>query len=456
LAQVGCGICGGHVDNMEGTKDETLQRGLKRTHDWFVGDKSLPNPRPGYTHGPARDLHLKLKLMAEYDHIPSEFRQADALDASSGVVPSTPLPEIAPQRPASSELQLSLQNANSGAILAVDKGPVVPRPVWQRPWKLTRVISGHSGWVRCIDVDASNEWFVTSGNDRLIKFWDLATGTLKLTLTGHSSNVRDVKIHPKYKYLFTCAEDNEVKCWDLEQNKVIRGYHGHLSGVYCLALHPTLDVVVSGGRDAAVRVWDMRTKKAVFVLSGHQGAINCIESQPSEPQLVSGAMDNMVRLWDLAAGKCAVTLTNHKKSVRSIAIHPSEYTFASCAQDHIKVWKCPKGNFERNVDGYGGILNCSAIREENGSSILVTGSDNGQLHFHDWRSGHKFQTIEGRPQPGSLDAENGIFAMAFDKSYSRLITAECDKTIKVYKEDEDATPETHPINWRPPKNVGRF
>ena len=29
---------------------------------------------------------------------------------------------------------------------------------------------------------------------------------------------------------------------------------------------------------------------------------------------------------------------------------------------------------------------------------------------------------------------------------SRLITAEADKTIKVWKEDPDATPETHPID----------
>ena len=28
----------------------------------------------------------------------------------------------------------------------------------------------------------------------------------------------------------------------------------------------------------------------------------------------------------------------------------------------------------------------------------------------------------------------------------RLITTECDKTIKIWKEDEDATPETHPID----------
>ena len=122
----------------------------------------------------------------------------------------------------------------------------------------------------------------------------------------------------------------------------------------------------------------------------------------------------------------------------------------------VEVWRCPKGNFERNIDGHGGILNCSAMREEDGSTILVAGADNGQLHFWDWRTGHKFQTIEGRVQPGSLEAENAIFACTFDKSYSRLLTAECDKTIKVYKEDEEATPETHPLDWKAPKNIGRF
>lgn len=39
---------------------------------------------------------------------------------------------------------------------------------------------------------------------------------------------------------------------------------------------------------------------------------------------------------------------------------------------------------------------------------------------------------------GSLDSEAGIFAMSFDRSGSRLITCEADKTIKMYKEDEEA------------------
>ena len=39
---------------------------------------------------------------------------------------------------------------------------------------------------------------------------------------------------------------------------------------------------------------------------------------------------------------------------------------------------------------------------------------------------------------GSLDSEKGIYAMTFDKSFSRLLTAEADKSIKIYREDPES------------------
>jgi pleiotropic regulator 1 len=38
--------------------------------------------------------------------------------------------------------------------------------------------------VRAVAVDPSNDFSVT-GADRMLKFWDLATGHLRVTLTGH-------------------------------------------------------------------------------------------------------------------------------------------------------------------------------------------------------------------------------------------------------------------------------
>jgi len=41
-------------------------------------------------------------------------------------------------------------------------------------------------------------------------------------------------------------------------------------------------------------------------------------------------------------------------------------------------------------------------------------------------------------------ARPGSHASSFDVTGKRLVTCEADKTIKMWKEDENATPETHP------------
>ncbi|KAI8138539.1 WD40-repeat-containing domain protein [Fennellomyces sp. T-0311] len=309
------------------------------------------------------------------------------------------------------------------------------RPVWHAPWKLMRVISGHLGWVRAVTVEPGNKWFATGAGDRTIKIWDLASGTLKLSLTGHISTVRGLAVSPRHPYLFSCGEDKMVKCWDLEQNKVIRQYHGHLSGVYSLSLHPTLDVLVTSGRDATARVWDMRTKQNVHVLTGHTSTVSDVKCQEADPQVITGSMDSTIRLWDLAAGKTMGVLTHHKKSVRALAIHPTEFGFASGSADNIKGWKCPEGTFIQNYEGRKSIINTLSI---NPDGVIFSGGDNGSMGFHDWRSGYQFQSMETTVQPGSLDAEAGIFASTFDRTGLRLITGEADKTIKIYKEDDNA------------------
>ena len=133
----------------------------------------------------------------------------------------------------------------------------------------------------------------------------------------------------------------------------------------------------------------------------------------------------------------AVLNVRTRLQVRSIAIHPSEYTFASASPDNIKKWKCPEGKFLHNITGHNAIVNALAINEDN---VMAAGADNGKVHMYDWKTGHNYQTLETIAQPGSLESERAIFSMAFDHSGSRLITGEADKTIKIWKEDPDATP----------------
>ncbi|KAF7986820.1 hypothetical protein HWV62_12644 [Athelia sp. TMB] len=420
-----------------------LRRSAKRTRDIFASfpDDGLKDDEKSARvrisvkiHDEYRDFkELPPSLLAQQGPVgparPKANQKAITAGPSSEISRAIATIDTTPQ-----QRQSTLTSSSTlSQALSLHKTTRTIKPTYHAPWKLVRVISGHLGWVRSAAVEPGNKWFATGAGDRVIKIWDLASGELKLSLTGHISTVRGLAVSPRHPYLFSCGEDKMVKCWDLEANKVIRHYHGHLSGVYSLSLHPTLDVLVTSGRDASARVWDMRTKAQIHVLAGHTGTVADVKCQDSDPQVITGSMDSTVRLWDLAAGKTMVTLTHHKKSVRALAIHPTEYSFASgsAGGNNIKKWKCPEGTFVHNFSGHNAIINTLSVNAE---GVMFSGADNGSLTFWDYNTGTPFQNMEDVPQPGSLEAEAGVFCSTFDQTGTRLITGGADKTIKIYAE----------------------
>ena len=121
-------------------------------------------------------------------------------------------------------------------------------------------------------------------------------------------------------------------------------------------------------------------------------------------------------------------LTNHKKSVRSLALHPTDFTFASggaglflhcfspflmvqlCFStsfitDNIKKWELPDSKFMKNFSGHDSIIHGLSVNHDD---VLFSGADNGTMKFWDWKTGHCFQSMKTKPQPGSLSSEAGL------------------------------------------------
>ena len=279
-------------------------RSQKRAHEMFISDQgNLPEvdkemdsfikrikAKAYYgarlVQNAEQEKSRKLAYENRPDTVISENTENPAMANSASTMPSDPIEQNSGSTPSSGQLVAFTGGNQLATRKAMNMS--MPKPNWHAPWKLYRVISGHTGWVRSVAVEPGNQWFCTGAADRVIKIWDLASGKLKLSLTGHVSTVRGLVVSPRQPYLFSCGEDRQVKCWDLEYNKVIRHYHGHLSAVYDLALHPTIDVLVSCGRDSTARVWDMRTKVNIHTLTGHTSTVGSVVCQATDPQIITG------------------------------------------------------------------------------------------------------------------------------------------------------------------------
>ena len=114
----------------------------------------------------------------------------------------------------------------------------------------------------------------------------------------------------------------------------------------------------------------------------------------------------------------------------------------------MKKWQTLDGRFISNYRGHNSVINALACNDD---GVLVSGGDDGTLRFWDYGTGHCFQSTETVVQPGSLDAERGVYSVEFDQTGTRMITGEADKSIKIWKEVEGTDETTDPIDmkmWR--------
>jgi WD40 repeat protein len=78
---------------------------------------------------------------------------------------------------------------------------------------LQQTLEGHSGWVRSVAFSHDSKLLASASYDKTVKVWDAATGTLQQTLEGHSGWVRSVAFSHDSK-LLASASFETVKVWD--------------------------------------------------------------------------------------------------------------------------------------------------------------------------------------------------------------------------------------------------
>ncbi|NXX44697.1 CFA52 protein, partial [Tricholaema leucomelas] len=70
-----------------------------------------------------------------------------------------------------------------------------------------------SGSINGMDITSDGAYFVTGGDDHLVKLWDYKEGAMTHVGEGHSGNITRLKICPGNKYIVSVSADGAILLW---------------------------------------------------------------------------------------------------------------------------------------------------------------------------------------------------------------------------------------------------
>jgi WD40 repeat protein len=109
---------------------------------------------------------------------------------------------------------------------------------------------------------ADGKTLLTSGSDRVLRFWDVATGrqTRTVKLQGKAGPGRLVTLSPDGKLL--AAQDNGVLVlWEVDSGKELKTLPAPKANVSYLYFSPNGKILAVGRSDWRVSFWDWETEK---------------------------------------------------------------------------------------------------------------------------------------------------------------------------------------------------
>jgi WD40 repeat protein len=195
---------------------------------------------------------------------------------------------------------------------------------------------GHAGAVRALAFSPDSKRLATAGDDRSVRFLDLASGKTTLILWGHEGAVRLVRFSPDGKLLLTGSADGTARLWDATTGEQKAALRGHGKEITSAEFQPDGRRVLTTGADGTARVWDVSPPAEVaHVLRGHAGKINSLAFSPDGRRLLTAADDETPRLWDPATGRELMRLGEGKRlgAVRSARFSPDGARVVTASQN---------------------------------------------------------------------------------------------------------------------------
>ncbi|MGH1396715.1 MAG: protein kinase domain-containing protein [Trichormus sp.] len=315
-------------------------------------------------------------------------------------------------------IQRSYNTAPGKAFLAQ------PQKTTLREVALLKTLPGHENTVSSVAVSPDGKIIASSGDDRTIKLWNIATGQQVATLTGHSRKVNIVAISPDGQTLVSGSDDNTIKIWNLKTCQVMHTLTGHSDAIHALAISANNKTLVSGSDDKTVKVWNITNGRLITSLRGHRFWIRSVAISPDNMTIASGSFDKTIKIWNLQTESLLRTIAGRSETVTSIAFSPDGNILASASRDRtIKLWNIQEGT--RLLTLRGSTETVTAIAFSPDGNTLASASRDQTIKLWNLETGEEIRTLMGH--------ENTVTSVAFTPDGQSLVSGSEDNTIRIWR-----------------------
>ncbi|MFB2833045.1 NB-ARC domain-containing protein [Floridanema evergladense] len=298
----------------------------------------------------------------------------------------------------------------------------------------SKLLKGHTGWVRSVAFSPDGEVLASSSSDRTIKLWDYQTGECLRTYTGHQGSVYSIAFSPTGDLIVSGSGDRTVKFWDCYSDNCVKTLYGQTNEVCCVAFSSDEQTIACVSLDQTVRLWDYQSGHCLKSWYGNTDwalpvSFSPIPQSPLTKQggaggiLASGSNDKTVKLWDWQTGDCIRSLSGHTDFIYGLAFNADGQILASASTDCVvRLWKVNTGQCFQILQGHADWVFAVAFHPEN--FAVVSGSADCTLKVWNWQTGQCLKTLTGH--------SDKIFGIAFSPDGQMIATASADQTIRLW------------------------
>lgn len=170
-------------------------------------------------------------------------------------------------------------------------------------FKISGEGEGHTEWVSCVRFSPSQSvpLIVSSGWDKLVKFWNLANCKLRNDLVGHTGYLNTVCVSPDGSLAASGGKDNTAMLWELNEGK--RLYSLDAGEIINALVFSPNRYWLCAATDDSIKIWDLESKVVVDTLRPEENESGKIPSCTSlawsadGATLFAGYSDNIIRVY---------------------------------------------------------------------------------------------------------------------------------------------------------------